>query len=102
MYSDLGDHKLATVKAVWIKKFRAHTKFMGNQAGNNNYESAAETYMTPPSKVTSGGNDYNTYVLALEDVIAQQMIDKEDALAVTTSVMVLSCSNLSTRLVRGA
>ena len=60
---------------------------MCNQAGNNKYKSTAATYTTqPPSKVTSHGNDYDTYVLALEDVIAQQMIDKEDALAVMTSV----------------
>ena len=42
--------------------------------------------MKPPSKVTARENDYNTYVLALEDVITWQMIDKEDALAVTASV----------------
>ena len=50
------------------------------------YESAAATYTKPSSEVTAGGNDYDAYVLALEDVIAQQMIDKENALAVTTSV----------------
>ena len=59
-YSDLGDHNLATVKAFWIKKFKAHTKYMRNQAGNNNYESTAVMYMKPPSEVTPGGNDYDT------------------------------------------
>ena len=46
----------------------------------------AATYTKPPSEVTARGNDYDTYVLALEDVIAWQMIDKEDALTVMTSV----------------
>ena len=55
-YSNLSDHNLAMVKAFWIKKYKAHTKYMHNQAGNNNYESAVRTYTQPPSKVTSGEN----------------------------------------------
>ena len=59
---------------------------MRNQAGNNKYESAAAAYMQPPNEVTAGGSDYDTYVLALEGVITRQMIEKEDALTVTTRV----------------
>ena len=86
-YSDLGDHKLATVKAFWIKKYKAHSKHTHEQAGNNNYDSAVAPYnMKPPSKVTSGENDFVTYVSALEGVIVQQMVEKEEALTVTTRV----------------
>ena len=65
-YSDLANHKLATVKTFWIKKFKAFTKFTHNQAGNNNYESATAMRIKPPSFVTARGNDYGMYVLAEE------------------------------------
>ena len=42
--------------------------------------------MKTPIKVTAGGNDYDTYVLALEDIIPRQMIDRENMLAAKTSV----------------
>ena len=77
------------VKAFWIKKYKAHTKYACNQVdqvGNNNYKSAAVAYTQPPSGVTSGMNVYNTYISALEDVIAWQMVEREDVLAVTTRV----------------
>ena len=40
----------------------------------------------PPSVVMpNGGHDYDTYVSALEDVIARQLVDCEDALTVNTT-----------------
>ena len=82
VHTDLDDHKLAMVKALWIEKYKAHTKYTRNQEGNNKYESAALT-IQPPIEVTLVGNEYNTYVLALKDFITRQVADRKEALAVS-------------------
>jgi hypothetical protein len=85
-YDDLTLKSLANVKAYWVKKYKSHKKFNRDQAATNEYESAAFTNQ-PPSVVTpTVGQDYDTYVLALEDVIARQLVDREDALTVNTTV----------------
>ena len=48
-YNDLTTKDLASVKAYWIKKYKAHKKFNRNQSATNEYESAAYTMEpTPP------------------------------------------------------
>jgi len=85
-YDDLTNHDLATVKAYWAKKYKAHKKFNRDQSTTNEYESIAFTVEPPPSVVPpTGENDYDTYVSALEDVIARQLVEREDALTVNTN-----------------
>ena len=79
-YNDLPKHDLVTVKPYWVKEYKANTKFNCDQSATNEYESAAFMMEPPPSVVPpTGGTYYNTYVLALEDVIARQLVDQEDA-----------------------
>ena len=85
-YDDLANHDIATVKTYWVKKYKAHKKFNRDQSATNEYESAAFTMEPPPSVVPpTGGNHYDTYVSALEDVIARQLMEREDALIVNTN-----------------
>ena len=84
-----SNHKLATVKEYWVKNYKAHKKYNHNQARPNLYESAAFT-VQPPSPATSISNNYNTYILTLEDVIAHQMVDCEDALAVSEGTVMMA------------
>ena len=85
-YDDLANHDIATVKTYWVKKYKAHKKFNRDQSATNEYESAAFTMEPPPSVVPpTGGNHYDTYVSALEDVIARQLMQREDALIVNTN-----------------
>ncbi len=70
-YDALGVYDLQTVKAYWIKKYKAHKKYNRDQEGTNESESAAFA-VPPPSNAISVGNDYDTYVSALEETIARQ------------------------------
>ena len=81
-YDALGTYDLTTVKDYWVKKYKAHKKYNRDQEGTNEYESAAFA-VPPPNDV---GNDYDTYVSALEDVIARQVVDREEAFATKTTV----------------
>ena len=84
-YDDLTTKSLTNVKAYWVKKYKAHKKFNRDQSATNEYESAAFT-VQPPSVVSpTGGSEYDTYVSALENVIARQLVDREDALTVNTT-----------------
>ena len=66
--------------------YKAHKKFNRDQSATNEYKSAAFTVEPPPSVVPpTGENDYDTYVSALEDVIARQLVEREDALTVNTN-----------------
>jgi len=47
-YNDLTTKDLASVKAYWIKKYKAHKKFNRDQSATNEYESAAYTMEPPP------------------------------------------------------
>ena len=52
----------------------------------NEYKSAAFAVEPPPSVVPpTGENGYDNYVSALEDVIACQLVEREDALTVNTN-----------------
>jgi len=85
-YDDLTNHDLATVKAYWAKKYKAHKKINRDQSATNEYKSVAFTVEPPPSAVPpTGENNYGTYVSALEDVIACQLVEREDALTVNTN-----------------
>ncbi len=84
-YDNLTYHSLANVKAYWVKKYKAHKKINCDQSATNEYESAAFT-MQPPSVVTPLiRNKYDTYVTALEDSLAKQLVDCKDALTVSTT-----------------
>ena len=78
-YNDLTTKDLASVKAYWVKKYKAHMKFNRDQSATNEYESAAYTTEPPPPA------EIDTYVSALEDIIARQMVDREDALTINTT-----------------
>ena len=81
-YNDLTTKDLASVKAYWVKKYKAHKKFNRDQSATNEYESAAYTTEPPPPSVPA---EIDTYVSALEDIIARQMVDREDALTINTT-----------------
>ena len=81
-YNDLATKDFAAVKAYWVKKYKAHKKYNRDQSATNEYESAAYTMEQPPSDVPT---DVNTYVSALEEIIARQMGDREDALTINTT-----------------
>ena len=81
-YNDLTTKDLASVKAYWVKKYKAHKKFNRDQAATNEYESAAYTTEPPPPSVPA---EIETYVTALEDSIARLMVDREDALTINTT-----------------
>ena len=67
----------------WVKKYKAHTKYIWAQTGTNKYESAA--YTGPPHSVTGSINDDNeTYISALEEAVARLTTEKETAFATTT------------------
>ena len=85
-YDDLTPKSLGNVKAYWVKKYKAHKKFNWDQAGTNEYESAACATQPPSTVPPTGDHDYDTYVSALKDVIARQLVDREDALTVNTTV----------------
>ena len=68
-YDNLANHNLTTMKAYWAKKYKAHKKIIRDQSATNEYKSAAfavEPSVVPPT----GEHGYDTYVSALEDVIA--------------------------------
>ena len=52
-YNDLTTKDLASVKAYWVKKYKAHKKFNRDQSATNEYESAAYTTEPPPPHCTS-------------------------------------------------
>ena len=81
-YNDLTAKDLATVKAYWVKKYKAHKKFNRDHSATNEYESAAYTREPPPNDVPP---EVDTYVSALEEIIARQIVDKEDALTINTT-----------------
>ena len=81
-YNDLTTKDLASVKAYWIKKYKAHKKFNRDQAATNEYETAAYTMEPPPPSVPT---EVDTYVNVLEEFIARQMVDREDALTINTT-----------------
>ena len=65
LYDELSDHALDTVTKFWVKKYKAHTKYIWAQTGANDYESAA--YMGPPHSIARSVNDNDeTYISALE------------------------------------
>ena len=65
LYDELPDHALDTVTKFWVKKYKAHTKYIWAQTSANDYESAA--YTGPPHNVAGSINDDNeTYISALE------------------------------------
>jgi hypothetical protein len=72
----------AAVTTYWVKKYKAHKKFNRDQSATNEYESAAYTTDLPPNSVPT---EVDTYVSALEDIIARQMVDREDALTINTT-----------------
>ena len=81
-YNGLTTKDLASVKAYWVKKYKAHKKFNRDQSATNEYESAAYTTEPPLPSVPA---EIDTYVSALEDIIARQMVDREDALTINTT-----------------
>jgi hypothetical protein len=81
-YNNLATKDLASVTTYWVKKYKAHKKFNRDQSATNEYESAAYTMEPPPNSVPT---EVNTYVSALEDIIARQMVDREDALTINTT-----------------
>ncbi len=85
-YNDLTPKSLGNVKAYRVKKYKAHKKFNRDQAATNEYESAACATQPPSGVPHPGDQEYDTYVSALEDVIARQLVDREDALTVNTTV----------------
>jgi len=85
-YDDLANHDIATVKAYWAKKYKAHKKINCDQSATNEYKSAAFTVEPPPSVVPpTGENGYDTYVSALKDVFAHQLVEHENELTVNTN-----------------
>jgi len=91
-YNDLATKDLASVKTYWVKKYKAHKKFNRDQSATNEYESAAYTMEPPPNSVPT---EVDTYVSALEDIIARQMVDREDALTINTTTATLATSMAS-------
>ena len=81
-YNDLATKDFATVKTYWVKKYKAHKKYNHHQSATNEYESAAYTMEPPPNEVPT---KVDTYVSALEEIIARQMVDREDALTINTT-----------------
>ena len=81
-YVDLKTKDLTTVKEYWVKKYKAQKKFNRDHAATNEYESAAYTTEPQPSVVPP---EVNTYVSALEEIIARQLVDREDALTINTT-----------------
>jgi hypothetical protein len=81
-YNELTTKDLASVKTYWVKKYKAHKKFTRDQLATNEYESAAYTTEPPPPSVPA---EIDTYVSALEDIIARQMTEREDALTINTT-----------------
>jgi hypothetical protein len=81
-YNNLATKDLAAVTTYWVKKYKAHKKFNRDQSATNEYESAAYTTDPPPNSVPT---EVDTYVSALEDIIARQMVDREDALTINTT-----------------
>jgi hypothetical protein len=49
-YANLPSHNLAEVIKFWVKKYKAHNTYQGNQSVTNQYKSVA--YYGPPSNVT--------------------------------------------------
>ena len=76
-----------------MKKYKAHKKFNRDQSATNEYESAAFTMSAPPPSEVPP--EYDTYVSALEEVIARQMVDREDALTVNTTATTATTSMAS-------
>ena len=57
LYDELPNHALDTVTKLWIKKYKAHMKYIWAQAGANEYEDAA--YTGPPTSIARSVNDDN-------------------------------------------
>ncbi len=51
----------------------------------NEYESAAFTMQTPSVVIPPIRNEYDTYVTALKEALAKQLVDRKDALTVSTT-----------------
>lgn len=92
-YDDIRTKDLTTVTTYWVKKYKAHKKFNRDQSATNEYESAAFTMVSPPPSEVPP--DYDTYVSALEDVIARQLVDREDALTINTAATTATTSTAS-------
>ena len=92
-YDEIKKKDLINVRAYWVKKYKAHKKFNRDQSATNEYESAAFTMEPPPP--TELPPDYDTYVSALEDVIARQLVDREDALTINTTATTSTASMAS-------
>ena len=82
LYDELPDHALDTVTKFWVKKYKAHTKYIRAQTSANDYESAA--YTGPPHNVAGSSTDDNeTYISALEEAVTCLTTEKESAFAAT-------------------
>ena len=82
LYDKLPDHALDTVTKFWVKKYKAHTKYIRAQTSANDYESAA--YTGHPHNVAGSSNDDNeTYISALEEAVTRLTTEKESAFAAT-------------------
>ena len=82
LYDKLPDHALDTVTKFWVKKYKAHTKYIRAQSGANDYESAAYTgpLHTVARSINNGNETYNS---ALEETVARLTTEKELAFAAT-------------------
>ena len=81
-YDELPDHALDTVTKFWVKKYKAHTKYIRAQTSANDYESAA--YTGPPHNVAGSSKDDNeTYISALEEAVTCLTAEKESAFTAT-------------------
>ena len=78
-YNNLPSYSLANVKAYWVKKYKTHKHFNHDQSATNKYESAAFSMQAPTVTPPLIRNDYDTYVTALKEVIAKQLVDHKDA-----------------------
>ncbi len=82
-YNNLPIHDLDAAIMFWVKKNKAHNTYQRTQAVANQYESAA--YAGPPPNKEAVGNDYATYISALEETVARLATERETAYAATNA-----------------